>query len=218
MDDAETIRTARFWDRIAAWYARQPIADEAAYARKLEVTRGYLRPDMEVLEIGCGTGGTAIAHAPHVKHIRAIDISTKMIAIAMAKAATAQADNVDFEQATIDELNVADGSLDAVLALSILHLLDNRDAVIDQIFRMLKPDGLFVSSTTCVGDRMPYFGLIVPIGKLLRLMPHVSVFTGADLKQAVTGAEFEIHHEWQPDSRHALFLVAIKPGSTSITS
>jgi SAM-dependent methyltransferase len=126
MDDAETVRTARFWDRIAEWYARQPIADEAAYTGKLEVTRGYLRPDMEVLEIGCGTGGTAIAHAPHVKHIRAIDISAKMIAIAMTKAATAEAKNVDFEQASIDELNVADGSLDAVLALGILHLLNNR--------------------------------------------------------------------------------------------
>ena len=41
---------------------------------------------MEVLEFGCGTGGTAIIHAPYVKHIRAIDISGNMIAIAKGKA------------------------------------------------------------------------------------------------------------------------------------
>jgi cyclopropane fatty-acyl-phospholipid synthase-like methyltransferase len=37
--------------------------------------------DMEVLEFGCGTGSTAIVHAPHVKELRAIDISEKMIGI-----------------------------------------------------------------------------------------------------------------------------------------
>ncbi len=49
-------RSARFWDRIAKRYARTPVADEAAYQRKLKITRGYLRPDMEVMEFGCGTG------------------------------------------------------------------------------------------------------------------------------------------------------------------
>lgn len=57
---------ACFWDRIADRCARKPVADEAAYQRKLEVTRGYLRPDMEVFEFGCGTGTTALHHAPFV--------------------------------------------------------------------------------------------------------------------------------------------------------
>ena len=52
--------SSKFWDRIAARYARKPVADEAAYRRKLAVTRDYLAPDMDVLEFGCGTGSTAI--------------------------------------------------------------------------------------------------------------------------------------------------------------
>ena len=72
----------KFWDKIADRYAKQPIADEAAYQKKLQVTRDYFRSDMEVLEIGCGTGSTAILHAPYVKHIRAIDFSTNMLAMA----------------------------------------------------------------------------------------------------------------------------------------
>ena len=39
----------KFWDGIAKKYSKQPIADEAAYEKKLEVTRQYFRPDMEVL-------------------------------------------------------------------------------------------------------------------------------------------------------------------------
>ena len=79
-------QSTKFWDRIADRYSKQPIADEAAYEKKLRITREYFRPDMEVLEIGCGTGSTAIVHAPYVKHIQAIDLSSKMIEIAHAKA------------------------------------------------------------------------------------------------------------------------------------
>ena len=64
-------REARFWNKLADRYSRRPISDEATYEKKLEITRQYFRPDMEVLEIGCGTGTTAIAHAPYVKHILA---------------------------------------------------------------------------------------------------------------------------------------------------
>ncbi len=53
---------------------------------------------MEVLEFGCGTGTTAITHAPYVKHIRAIDISSNMIEIAQRKADAKNIKNVTFEQ------------------------------------------------------------------------------------------------------------------------
>ena len=81
--------TSRFWDKLAEKYARQPVADEEAYRTKLRVTQSYLRPDMEVLEFGCGTGSTALVHAPFVRHILAIDFSTKMLEIARGKAEAA---------------------------------------------------------------------------------------------------------------------------------
>ncbi len=94
----------KFWDKIADKYAKQPIADEAAYQKKLQVTQGYFKPDWSVLEFGCGTGSTAIIHAPYVKQIRAIDISGNMIAIAKSKAEAQKINNVTFEQLTIEEL------------------------------------------------------------------------------------------------------------------
>jgi len=59
-------QSAKFWDKIAERYSKRPIADEAAYEKKLQVTREYFRPDMEVLEFACGTGSTAIEVAPLV--------------------------------------------------------------------------------------------------------------------------------------------------------
>jgi len=200
--------SSRFWDRIAERYSKKPVADEAAYQKKLQVTRSYFRPDMEVLEFGCGTGSTAIAHSPHVSHIRAIDVSRKMLEIAQEKADRGNIDNVTFEQSTIEEVSVPDQSLDVVLGLSILHLLENKEEAITKVHRMLKPGGVFVTSTSCIGDTMNFFKLIAPIGKLLGLMPLLKVFTTQELVASLTGAGFEIDHQWQPGKGAAVFIVA----------
>jgi ubiquinone/menaquinone biosynthesis C-methylase UbiE len=203
-------QSARFWDRIAERYAKRPVADEAAYQKKLQVTRKYFQSNMEVLEFGCGTGSTAIAHAPYVKHILAIDISSKMIEIARGKAEAGKVENVTFRQSTIDGFLAPDQSFDAVLGLSILHLLDNKEEVIAKVHRMLKPGGIFVTSTACIGDTMKFFRLIVPIGKLFRLMPTVKVFTTKELEDSLTGSGFAIDYQWQPGKGKAVFIVAKK--------
>jgi ubiquinone/menaquinone biosynthesis C-methylase UbiE len=203
-------QSSKFWDKIAERYSKRPVADEAAYQKKLQVTREYFRPDTEVLEFGCGTGSTAISHSPHVRHIQAIDISSKMIEIARGKADQENVDNVTFEQSTIEQIRVPDQSLDAVLGLSILHLLDNKEEAIAKVHRMLKPGGVFVTSTTCIGDTMRFFKVIVPVGMFLGLMPLVKVFTTEDLVTCLTDGGFEIGYQWQPGKGKAVFIVAKK--------
>ncbi len=203
-------QSTNYLDKIAESYSKKPVADEAAYQKKLKVTRQYFDPDMVVLEIGCGTGSTAITHAPYVKHIQAIDLSSKMIEIAQGKADAENVENVVFERSTIDELNVRDQTLDAVLGLSILHLLENKEEVIAKVHKMLKPSGIFVTSTTCLGDSMRFFKYISPIGKFLGLMPLLKVFTTKELESSLTNAGFEIDYQWQPSKGKAVFIVAKK--------
>ena len=167
---------------------------------------------MKVLEIGCGTGSTAIAHAPYVEHILATDISSRMIEIAREKAESRNIDNVTFEQLAIDDLSVPDQSFDAVLGLSILHLLENKDEVIARVHQMLKPGGVFVSSTACLGDSMKFFKYIGPIGRFLGLIPYVAIFSQYELVDCLTDAGFEIDYQWQPGKGKAVFIVAKKVG------
>ena len=202
--------TSAFWDKVAERYSKKPVTDEAAYQKKLRVTQNYFEPDMEVLEIGCGTGSTAIVHAPFVKHVRATDISPKMIEIAKGKAAAEKIDNVTFEVSSVDDLSVADQSLDAVLALSVLHLLEDRDEAIANVHKMLKKGGVFVSSTVCLGDTMKFFKILAPIGKFLGLMPLLRVFTVQELVTSLTEAGFEIDHKWQHGKGRVAFIVAKK--------
>ena len=203
-------REKAFWNKIADKYSRRAVSDEAAYQKKLDKTREYFQPDMEVLEIGCGTGSTAIAHAPFVRHIRASDLSPRMIEIARDKAKTAGIDNVTFEVSSVEGLDVPDGSIDVVMAHNILHLLEDRERAIADIHRMLKPGGVFVSSTACIGDMMLPLRLIIPVGRFLRLFPLVKIFSVAELKESLQNAGLEIDYEWQPKKSAAAFIICKK--------
>lgn len=204
---------ARFWNRIAKRYAKSPVADQASYEYKLQKTRDLLTPDMEVLEIGCGTGTTALIHAPYVRHIRATDISENMIAIAREKAEEQGMENVSFEVSAIGKLQVADSSLDMVQAHSILHLLDNREDVIRQVYQMLKPGGLFVTSTVCLQDGYRFLKPVLPILRLIGFAPrNVNFLTSAQLEQEFTDAGFVTEFRWQKVPKHPLFAILRKPG------
>ena len=206
-----TPRSARFWDRIANRYARSPVSDEATYQRKLKLTRDLLRPDMQLLEFGCGTGSTALVHASRVEHILATDISAKMITIAKDKAAAQGIENITFQRATLEEVPVPADGYDMILGLSVLHLLDDHRSAIDRTFQMLKPGGVFVSSTACLGDNMKVFKLIAPVGRFLGVLPTLRVFTESELANSFTEAGFTIETQWSPGKNKGVFIIARKP-------
>ena len=198
---------ARFWDRIANRYARKPVPDQQVYEEKLRLTEERLTADMTVLDIGCGTGTTALHHAGKVKHIRAIDVSARMVEIARGKAQQQGIVNVEFEVGDIEGLGIVDGTYDLVLAHSILHLLDDVEGLLRSLNRVMKPDGILVSSTTCLADFMPVFKYIVPIGKFVGLMPYVKVFSASDLAGWFDDAGFELEHDWRPSPKSGHFQI-----------
>lgn len=200
----------RFWDRHAAGYARRAVPDEAVYQRKLAITRHHLTPDSRVLEVGCGTGSTAIAHAPYASEIVATDISARMLDIAHAKADKANARNVEFRQVAVEQLDEAPESFDVIMAHSLLHLLADKDTALRMFRHFLKPGGVLVSSTMCLGDRHGWFRFVGPVGKALGIFPLVRVFTADELRASVRAAGFEIEHDWQPKPKSAVFLIGRK--------
>ncbi|MEM7541174.1 MAG: class I SAM-dependent methyltransferase [Pseudomonadota bacterium] len=201
-------REARFWDRIAERYAAKPVPDQEVYETKLAKTDSYLRSHNTVLEIGCGTGSTALHHATRVQHIRALDISTKMIEIARNKAERAGVDNIDFEIASVDAPGHEGVTYDVIIAHSILHLLSDVDQALSQLSALLKPGGLLISTTACIKDFMPVFKLLAPLGRWARLMPYVNVFGETDLIRWHQDAGFQIEHRWLPAPKRGVYLVA----------
>ncbi|MEX5728009.1 ubiquinone/menaquinone biosynthesis C-methylase UbiE [Rhodovulum iodosum] len=210
MNAAAAPRAARFWDRLAERYAKMPLRDPEGYERRLAMTRAHLSPDATVLEVGCGTGTTALNHAPHAGNIRAVDFSGKMIEIACPKAAEAGVENVDFQQCSVEDLGAAPESFDMVMAHSLLHLLPDRRAALARFHALLKPGGTFVSSTYCIAGAPPHVRALLRVAGLAGVLPRMTFLEAGALKAELADAGFEIEEDWHPGPLKPLFIVARK--------
>ncbi|MEL6979438.1 MAG: methyltransferase domain-containing protein [Pseudomonadota bacterium] len=207
--DPAAAREARFWDGLAERYAKKPVADQASYERKLALTQARLSPEMALLELGCGTGSTAIAHAPFVREVLATDISPKMVEIARRKAAAAGLSNVAAEVGRLEALAFPPGRFDAILSMSLLHLLEDPAAALKQVHGWLKPDGLLISTTPCLAESHNWLRFLAPLAQPLGLFPKpIRFFTEAWLREAHEAAGFTIEERWSPGPKKPVFLIA----------
>ncbi|WP_417672270.1 methyltransferase domain-containing protein [Roseibium sp.] len=202
---------ASFWDRIAQRYAKSPVRDEAAYAQTLARTRARLTDEDHVLEIGCGTGTTALKLADSVASIVATDASAQMIDIAQAKLDDHDAGNVRFTRQGLVTGAFEDAPFDAVLAFNLLHLMDDTEGSVRRIHGLLRPEGLFISKTVCLADANPVFRPIVAVLRWFGKAPLVRFLKVSQLEKMIEGAGFEIietgTYPAKPPSR---FIVARK--------
>lgn len=183
---------ARFWDRTSRKYAKGSIADQAGYERTLNRTRALLRSGDRVLELGCGTGTTALRLAGDVQDYLATDVSAGMITIANEKHAAGPIPALVFRAATAEALTPDAARFNAVLGFNYLHLVRDVPGALRRIHALLAAEGLFISKTPCVGDMNPLIRLAVPAMRAIGKAPYVSAFRAADLSQQVAAAGFDI--------------------------
>ncbi|MEP3656100.1 MAG: class I SAM-dependent methyltransferase [Litorimonas sp.] len=213
-----TKKDARFWNRIAKMYFTKPIANQDTYRIKLKTTQEYLHPDMEVLELGCGSGGTALTHAAYVKHIDATDIADRMIDIAKSQQAERGITNVKFSQASLNDLSKEGKHYDAILALSLIHLLEDPEAAISQVYDLLEPGGIFVASTPCLKGKLGLMRPVLKLGHILGILPRINSFSEVELTNWMELKGFKIIHIWQPKESDSVFTIARAPQTKSLKS
>ncbi|MDX8352952.1 class I SAM-dependent methyltransferase [Cognatiyoonia sp. IB215182] len=202
---------APFWDKIAPKYAKKPVADPAAYEEKLARVGALLRAEDRVLEIGCGTGSTALRLAPRVAEITATDISNEMIAIAEKKRADAMVANVSFRKAAANE-RLVEAPFDVITAFSLLHLVDDVPEALDAVFAQIRPGGLFISKTVCLDDAPVFLRLFVRALRLIGIAPKVTMLSKNDLHKALVKAGFDIlESRYFGKGRLNPFIIAKRP-------
>lgn len=183
----------QFWDRTSRKYAASAIADQAGYERTLDRTRALLRPDHRVLELGCGTGTTALRLADAVQSYLATDLSAGMIAIAEEKHAVGAISTLAFRTTTAEALEPEAGPFDVVLGFNYLHLLGDPPGTLRRIHALLAAEGLFISKTPCLGDMNPLIRLVLlPAMRAIGKAPSVSTFSAAELRRHIAEAGFDI--------------------------
>lgn len=192
------MKSEALWDRLANNWDTPGVSLGENDLKVVEKTKRYLNAGAVVLDYGCATGSIALELAGSVKEVHGIDLSPKMIEIAGRKAEERAIRNVDFRQATIFDENLTKGSFDLILALNILHLLENPAQVLNRIGQLLEPGGMFISATPCLGQKKLVSLLInAPVFLLSKIgvLPPVGFFSVPQLIAAIANEEFQIMEE-----------------------
>jgi ubiquinone/menaquinone biosynthesis C-methylase UbiE len=200
-----------FWDRVAEKYAKSPIKDMASYEYTLKRTRSYLSKEDYVLEIGCGTGSTALLIAPDVAEILSTDISPEMVRIAKAKLHESPHTNVSFAIMAETEIRDVNVPISTVMALNFLHLVASPQKTIEDIAHILPTGGLFISKTACLRKKAWLYKPMIKVMQLFAKAPYVGFMSVAELDAMIEKAGFEIvETENKPASTPSRYIVARK--------
>jgi len=183
----------KFWDLISSMYAATPIADESAYEIKIEKIKTYLSPESLVLDIGCATGTQCLDLAANVKYVSGIDISAKLLAIAEQRKKERKLDNVEFICTSFYDQRFPVESFDLVMAFYVFHFIEDINAAFKRIYELLKPGGLFVVETSCLGEKKNKTpGKLLQFAGGLGFFPRINLLTTEQQEQALVQAGFEI--------------------------
>lgn len=187
----------KFWNLLAKKYASSPIADIEAYQNKIEKIKSYLSADDHVLDIGCGTGTQCDDLSHNVEQVTGIDISGKLLDIAEQRKAERKIENVEFIKTTVFDPRFKPASFNVVMAFYVLHFIEDIDEAIRQIHELLKPGGLLILETACLGDKSKILGTIIRITGKLGLLPLINLLTTRQIEQSLKKAGFSITEKKQ---------------------
>lgn len=145
-------RQRRFWTRRASSWDH----DAGRNPGLLQVVEKVIekatpKPTEQAVDLGCGSGQVTLELAPRVCSVLAVDVSDKMIALLLEKAAKKGAANVEGRAEPVEALQLAAGSVDLVVSNYALHHLRDSDKplLVRHVFDWLRPGGRLV-----IGDMM----------------------------------------------------------------
>jgi 2-polyprenyl-3-methyl-5-hydroxy-6-metoxy-1,4-benzoquinol methylase len=189
------MKSESMWDKLAKNWDTPGVSLGENDLRIIERTKKYLDASNVVLDYGCATGSIAIEMASMAKEVRGIDISSNMIEIARRKADERGVKNITFTKAMIFDESLKKESFDLILALSVLHLLENPTQAMGRINQLLKPGGVFISATPCLGEKAFVSILMnIPIFLLskIRILSPINFFSASNLAESITNVSFQI--------------------------
>jgi 2-polyprenyl-3-methyl-5-hydroxy-6-metoxy-1,4-benzoquinol methylase len=179
--------------------------------KTIQLSKAHLTREQIVLDFGCGPGALTNALAPSVAHIHAIDTSAGMLEVARAQAAEGNIDNVEYAQRDLFDDRLTDGSFDVVLAFNVLHYIDEMPALMARVHALLKPGGLFISSTACIGEKFTLLGALVFVVTGIGLVPKMRFYRVTELEGLFGAGGFDIVDARTLSKLHERFIVAKRP-------
>lgn len=122
------------------WYETPPGQQIDEWEKRLFLPHLKKLKTKNILEIGAGTGHWTSFLADHNFSVTGIDIAGKMLEQAKQK----NIPNATFIEASAEDLPFENQSIDNIVAITSLEFVNDRDKAIEEIYRVLKPNGYFI--------------------------------------------------------------------------
>jgi len=145
-----------FWQRASVLYGPLMGRSSGLYSQICGNIRPFLRRDMNVLELACGTGQLSFPLACRVRLWEATDFSPSMIEQAKRRPGSCR---LRFSVQDATALPYGGGTFDAVVIANALHIMPHPELALAEIRRVLKPDGLLFAPTFVQGQGGPHLWL-----------------------------------------------------------
>jgi ubiquinone/menaquinone biosynthesis C-methylase UbiE len=148
------LKAAATYNAAADHFDDGPLAFWDRYGRGT-IERLRLKPGSVVLDVGCGSGASAIPAAKVVgTHGRLIgvDLAERLLALAQAKAEAEKLTNIEFRHADMTALGYPDESFDAVVCVFAIFFVPDMVKQVRELWRMVRPGGQIAITTW--GPRM----------------------------------------------------------------
>ena len=143
------------FDDIASVYDDTRYGDPEVVENLGAVIAEQFPPDAVMLDLGAGTGIHTLKLAKSCGTVYACDISMNMLALLVKKAAGLHLSNIVPIRANALRLPFPDNTFDSAIAIHLLHLIKNTDTVVSEIFRVLKPGGVFITTLIHFDNSIP---------------------------------------------------------------
>ena len=186
-------KSEKFWDSVSKRFgnSKRSMNSPALQTIKQNADK-YFNPTDNILDIGCGPGDITFEIARRAKLVYATDISEGMINSAKKKAAEQNINNIKFIRTNLNDKSFEAQTFDVITAFNMLQYVTDKQQLYSAIYEYLKPQGLFISSTACLGERKSMIRFMLTGMSTLKIGPDIVFYKTSELQREIQTSGFTI--------------------------